>query len=75
MKTKVVKRGKEYCVEFSHGVQGFRLDYFADKKSCQWMKKNLDMALQSYKHEIARDIFKKMSAYTEIPDRMPEENF
>lgn len=54
MKTKIVKRGKEYCVEFSQGVQHFRLDYHATKKECAFIKRMLDIALADYKSEIIR---------------------
>lgn len=54
MKIRVIKLDKEYGVEFSQGVQYFRLDFKATKKECEFMKGQLRNALLTAIKEAAK---------------------
>jgi hypothetical protein len=49
---KVLKRHKEWVVEFSYGVQFFTLQYGGTKAEAEWMAKMLRKCFKSYAIDI-----------------------
>lgn len=59
MKTQIVKYNGRWRVQFTHGVQTFRLEEYADtKKEAQWQERMLKNCFKDYAKSISSPITK-----------------